>query len=436
MTAFFFIMKNKSNIPFLLLLFALVFISCKRSGSDKELLFWSSNNAQEITFTRQVIENWNIAHPDHPIRHQPVPEGQSSEEIILAAVVGKTTPDIYANMFEGSVEMYAQAGVLIPFDTLDGFWDFIRERCSDEVIKENTSADGHIYQIPWKVNPIMTLYNTNVIDNLQIDGLPTTYSKYLEAAREIKKDTDGDGYVDQWIGYTTVMAIWYQRLFNFYPMYLAASDGGKLIENNRAVFNNEYAVGVFKFLQQLYDSNYFTRQRVSGTQDLFLMEKIFTQFTGPWQIRYFEKFKPDHIEYSFYHIPIPDDHEGPVYTYANPKNLVLFGTCKDPQASWEFIKTMISKEGDLKFMEITGQFPRRKSLSEDPYFEDFMKTHPISRIFAKQVEYIKGVDNHELIVEVLDIISQEYEACVIYHKKTPEEAIADAEKAVNVLLGK
>ena len=199
MTAFFsfiYIIKDITNIPVFLLLFALAIISCKRSGNDKEMLFWSSNNAQEITFTRQLIDSWNREHPGNPIRHQPVPEGQSSEEIILAAVVGKTTPDIYANMWEGSVEMYAQAGVLIPFDTLDGFWDFIRERCSDEVIEEITSEDGHIYQIPWKVNPIMTLYNTTVIDKLQIDGLPSTYSKYFEAAKEIQKDTDGDGYVD------------------------------------------------------------------------------------------------------------------------------------------------------------------------------------------------------------------------------------------------
>jgi multiple sugar transport system substrate-binding protein len=34
----------------------------------------------------------------------------------------------------------------------------------------------------------------------------------------------------------------------------------------------------------------------------------------------------------------------------------------------------------------------------------------------------------------LDIISQEYEASVVYGKKTPEKAIEDAEKAVNVLL--
>ena len=43
--------------------------------------------------------------------------------------------------------------------------------------------------------------------------------------------------------------------------------------------------------------------------------------------------------------------------------------------------------------------------------------------FAKQLPYIKGVDNCEVIVEVLDIISQEYESCVVYGKKTPEKAI-------------
>ncbi len=94
---------------------------------------------------------------------QPIPEGQSSEEVILAAVVGKTTPDIYANMWQGNVEMYAHAEVLIPLDTLKGFLEFIQERCdSADVIKEITSSDGHIYQVPWKVNPIMTIYNKNM----------------------------------------------------------------------------------------------------------------------------------------------------------------------------------------------------------------------------------------------------------------------------------
>ena len=54
--------------------------------------------------------------------------------------------------------------------------------------------------------------------------------------------------------------------------------------------------------------------------------------------------------------------------------------------------------------------------------------------FAKQLPFVKGVDNCEAIVEVLDIISSEYEECVVYGKKTPATAIRDAETAVNLLL--
>ena len=60
---------------------------------------------------------------------------------------------------------------------------------------------------------------------------------------------------------------------------------------------------------------------------------------------------------------------------------------------------------------------------------------PSERVpFVKQLPFVKGDDNSEVIVEVLDIISQEYEACVVYGKKTPEKAIADAASAVDLLL--
>ena len=68
-------------------------------------------------------------------------------------------------------------------------------------------------------------------------------------------------------------------------------------------------------------------------------------------------------------------------------------------------------------------------------FLDFFAQNPKVLTFAKQANYVKGIDNCEVIVEVFDIISQEYEACVIYNKKTPEKAIEDAARAVNVLLG-
>lgn len=426
---------NSKYVPYILVL--MIFInSCsrKKANKDASLSYWSSNNNGEIIFSKKMVNQWNKKHPHNLIKFQPVPEGQSSEEMVLAAIVGKTTPDIYSNMWQGSVEFYAKSHVLIALDTLVGFNEFIHTRCDSTTIKEVTSSDGHIYQIPWKINPIMTLYNKGLFSSLKLDSLPQTYSSYLSAAKKFKKDINGDGYVDQWFGNTSVKVVWYQRLFNFYTLYVAASDGLPLVKNNRAYFNNKYAIEVFRFLQDLYKNNYFSKDQKSAGADPFIAKKVATKFTGPWEIKHLEKFKPKNFEYDFFPVPIPDNHKGPIYTYCDPKNIVIFNTCKNPQLAFQFIKTMIDKKGDLKFIKTTGQLPRRYGIDTIKDYENYFNKNPKLKTFAQQAKYIKGIDNCEVITEVLDIISQEYEACVLYNIKSPEKAIDDAEKAVNILL--
>jgi len=368
------------------------------------------------------------------VHSQPVPEGQSSEEVILAAVVGKTTPDIYSNMWQGDVEAYAQAKKLVALDTLPGFLKFIYQRCDSAVVAEVTSGDGHIYQIPWKINPIMQIYNKKAFNAMDFEHAPSTYSEYLEAGQRFQKDADGDGYVDHWIGYANVQVTWWQRFFDFYSLYLAASNGGSLVKNNQIVFDNEYAVETFAFLQKLYEKNYFSKERLDARQDAFLSGVIATRFTGSWEITRAERFKPEGFEYDFYHLPVPDDHRGPIYTYADPKNIVIFNTCKNPRAAWGFLKFMIDKENDRRFLKITNQLPRRKDIFKDPYFAAYFEENPKMHTFAKQSKYVRGTDLCPVLKEVFDAISQEYEACVVYGVKTPEQAINDAAQAARLLL--
>ena len=251
--------------------FMLVLLSCTSSefSNTEKLLYWSSNNPDEIQFAKYIVNQWNTANPQRGIVFQPVPEGRSSEEVILAAVVGKTTPDIYSNMWQGDVEFFARSGVLIPLDTLKGFLPVLRSRCDSSVIREITSADGHIYQIPWKINPIMLIYNTGMFKQIGWEQPPATYSEFFQAARAIQIDLNNDGYIDRWIGYSEILATWWQRFFDFYPLYLAASSGAKLVDNDKIVFDNSYAVEVFNFLKTVYDKNYFSRELLSARQRLF-----------------------------------------------------------------------------------------------------------------------------------------------------------------------
>jgi len=427
-------MKCLINI-IIIVSFCYVLISCNSNNKNSRdvILYWSSNNPDEIKFAKISTDEWNKNNPNDQVKYQAVPEGRSSEEIILAAVVGNTTPDIYSNMWQGDVEAYAQAGVLIPLDTLKGFLDFLYERCDRSVIEEIKSLDGHIYQIPWKINPIMLIYNVNIINDLELPGPPKTYTDFFNASQKFQKDFDDDGYVDRWFGYSEVEVTWWQRFFDFYPLYLAASGGASLVKDNKAVFNNEHAIEVFSFLRELYKKNYFSKEKLSARQDVFLAEVTATRFVGPWEIAHAEKFKPKGFEYEYTFMPVPDGHTGPVYTYGDPKNIVIFKTCKDPQAAWNYIKTMISDEGDLKLLAITNQLPRRKNLNSNPFFNDYFTNNPKMKVFADQSEYVKGTDASPVLKEIFDLISQQYEACVVYGKKTPEEAITDAADAVNLL---
>ncbi len=422
---------------FLTILIPAVIMLLSSCGSDNnrgdKLLYWCSNNTDEITFAKVRTDEWNKGNPEHQVKYQPVPEGRSSEEIILAAVVGNTTPDIYSNMWQGDVEAYAQAGVLVALDSIPGFLDFMYSRCDSAVIREITSNDGHIYQVPWKINPIMLIYNVNIINNLGLSGPPHTYDEFFDASQKFQKDLNGDGYVDRWFGYSEVLVTWWQRFFDFYPLYLAASGGAPLVQADRAVFDNKYAVEVFRFLQTLYRKKYFAKEQLSARQDPFLDGVIATRFTGPWEIAHAEKYKPEGFHYEYTTMPVPDDHEGPAYTYCDPKNIVIFKSCKYPVEAWNYIKKLIDKEADLQLLEITNQLPRRKELEKDSFFTSYFKKNPRMKIFAAQAKYVRGTDASPVLKEVFDLISQQYEACVIYGQKTPEQAVKDASDAVNLL---
>src|SRR5262245_32384330 len=65
--------------------------SHEQSSSRPELLYWSANNPYEQELAREIVAKWHALHPDKRVHYQPIPEGQSSEEVILAAIVGRTT---------------------------------------------------------------------------------------------------------------------------------------------------------------------------------------------------------------------------------------------------------------------------------------------------------------------------------------------------------
>ena len=416
------------------------FLSCDKDSSRKNdektgvirLTYWCSSNQNEINLAQELVDQWNNKNPHIQVLLQPIPASQSSEEVLLAAIAGKTTPDICSNIWPGAMDDFTGAGGLIRLNEFPDFFEVMTSRIPRELLQSFQSPDSHYYQIPWKTNPIMMMYNVKLFRDAGIANPPKTFSEYLAAARLITLDLDGDGDFDQWMGYRDIRPIWWQRFFDYYTFYIAASGGKTLFDKSNIIFNNLASTQVFHFFQTLYSNGFYPRTTFQGDQ--FIAGKLATQFTGPWNVIHVQRYAESGFEFDISPIPVPDEYEGPVYTYGDHKNIALFSTTKHPEAAWEFAKFLINPQADLRLLEICSQIPLRENLTEDSLYQDYFLQNPKMATYARQAPYTRGVDGVSDLKEIFDGISQEYEACAVFGLKTPEKAVDDAADRARVII--
>ena len=427
------------RLPAIVLLLVLL-VSCNSSRpSDSSqandhitLTYWSATHPLELDFANQVAAEWNTSHPGVQIKVEPVPSGQSSEEVILAAMASHTTPDIYANIFPGAMQDLLDAQGVVQLDAYPDFFDVLHERMTPELLDQYRSSDGHYYQVPWKSNPIMVLYNTRMLREAGVTSLPTTYSEFLSAAASVTRDRDADGRIDQWMLTIDYFPIWYKRLFDYLPLYIAASNGQPLFEGRKVVFDNQASVAIFRFLHECFARGYAPRQSFQG--DVFIDGRVAAKFTGPNSIGLLERYRSADFEYDYGPIPRPDGATGQPVSYADPKSIVIFKTCQHPREAWEFIRFVISRRNDLRFLELTSQLPIRARLLEDEIFADYFKRNPKLVKFAEQLTTARSIESIAELKEIFDAIAQEVEASVVFDLKPPEQAVHDAARRSQQIL--
>lgn len=433
-------MNSSRCLIFSLALAVSLVLSCREKkpsfGPDTSpvitLTYWPAPNPQEVQLADSLVKKWNRIHPRVQVHMQPIPVSQSTEEVLLAAIAGKTTPDICSNIWPGALHEYTRAGGLLRLDQFPDFDSVALPRTPKELLETFRSDDGHYYQMPWKTNPVMMFYNVRMFEEVGVGEVPRTYSEFFAAAKKLTRDLNGDGQVDVWAGERDIRPIWRERLFDFFPFYIAATGGKTLFVSGSPAFDNDASRSVFEFFQQCYSRNYFPHTYFQGG-DPFLLEKKATHFAGPWQIATMQKLAP-HVRYGVAPLPVPDHYQGSVYTYGDYKNIAVFNTTKHPRAAWEFLKFLVGAEHDLLLLEIANQIPVRGDLLTNPLFADFFRRNPMMIKFAEQAVYTRGVDAAPDLKEILDALSQEYEACAVYGIHSPDEATRQAVRRAQLIV--
>ena len=391
-----------------------------REGGVVHLTYWCAQNPQERALATQLAETWNAANPDVQVKVQPLPAGQSSEEVLIASIVAGTTPDLCSNIWPGIISDFVRADGVYPLSSFPDFDSLMASRVPSDLLARFRAPDGEYYQIPWKTNPIMLLYNKQLFREAGIEQPPRTYSQFMTAAAKLTRDRDGDGHLDQWAGYRKTHPIWHERRFDYYALYIGASGGQTLFDEGEVSIDTVASTKVFSFFRDVYANHYFPLTTFQSSP--ILSGKVATEFTGPWQIGWLDENAPPDFEYGFTPLPLPDDYEGPAYTFGDYKNIVIFSNTKHPEEAWRFAKFLVSQEADLQLLETTKQIPVRQGLLTDSLYAGFFARNPKVIPFAEIAPYTRGEDGVGSLQEILDAIAQQFEAAAVYRVYSPEEA--------------
>lgn len=370
---------------------------CTSAAADTELVFW---NFWDQKFIAPVITRFEAEHPGVKIRSEQLNWGNGLDKIVVALANGKA-PDI-CELGSTWTGKFMSEGVLAD----------ITERVSDlrsqYHLWEPATWEGRVYGMPWLVGTRVLFYNRALFKaaGLDPDIPPRTWDELLIAAKAIHQPDKGIyGFgVNAGEGH-----ILYKKFLPF-----VWGNGGSILDGQgNFCFDSPATREALEFYRRLMAFGLKEKQDI--LDDAFKKGCLGLEISGSWNFAKYPKEAPD-LDFGTALIPPPAEGRGRSCSFLGGQILVLFKSCKDPQAATEFLRFLTKAENTLPITkEALVSFPTDKAAYED----DFFRKNPKLSVFVKQMETGVHPPVHPLWIELESIINDAVEK-VLYGSSVDE----------------
>lgn len=357
---------------------------------------------------------------------------------LQAMFAGGTPPDVFYLHIQ---DFYKYASR----DQLYDLNEFINSESYDindfypELIKAYTFGDG-LYGIPKDWTSFVLYYNKDLFEQNGL-GTPTadwTWDQFLEAARKLTVDENKDGIVDRY-GFTIeTWADWYYSWI--------MQNGGEIFDKN-----GSWVFAKGEYLQKNADAIQFvadminvykvapdiTTSRQLGNYESFMAGRVAMCIYGRWAQLKFKDIQ--NFKWAYAPLPKKQQNASTVVTVS----LSISADTKNADASWELLKYLTSKEGQVFTAESGLAVPSRKSLvSSDSYlkapevikYQEHLKMDSADKDpFITQLKYGKLPPNHPKWLEVRQKMDEQLEG-VFLGKEQAKAAILRIDKIASEIL--
>ena len=310
--------------------------------------FWGLGREGEVV--AELLPQFERENPNIRVDVQQIP-WTAAHEKILTAHVGNSLPDVAqagntwipelvaVRAVEPLDARVAQSKSVSRGDYFPGIWD-------------TNVVGGTLYGVPWYVDTRVLFYRTDMIATP-----PRTWSEWIATMERLKRESKDPHF------YPLHMPTneWPQ------PVIFAVQRGAELVsEDGRAHFSEPRFIEAFRFYIDVYKRGLapaISSSQVTNLYQQFGARDLAMFVSGPWEIGNLRLRLPKEMEskWSTAPLPAPDGTPFPGVSLSGGSSLVLFRHSKKQDASWKLIEFLSRPEIQIRFYELSGDLPARRS---------------------------------------------------------------------------
>ena len=347
-----------------------------------------------------TIQAFQELHPNVTVELSAIPNEAYWDRLALDIAGGVEGDIVTLDTGAGLLGYYSQRpeGAFIPLD------EYIKGYVlpdgtnleKDVMMVDSVKIDGNIVALPYIMfNAPMTAYRKSILNEAGVDPNELlTWENYLNAAKKLKQDTNGDGTVDIFGFGHPVFAEVISRWWHMHWLWTA---GGGIFPReqppytaDRLIFNSKENVAALTFLKKMIDeAGPSGLKTVSELHSMYTNGSLATVQIATWTLANFAGMMSENDYMNDVGmIPFPSYDVGggavkePVYvSWGNP--LAVSSISDHPDEAFDFIAFMHSKEAQKLAMN-------RAAPTNRLVYDDFAKLKP------KQAEFVQLAQKYEM----------------------------------------
>lgn len=307
-----------------------------------------------------LFEQFHDLHPDIEVFY--IPDPDNFEEKMLIDMEAGTAPDVLAGCCD-TLPIWDQKGYLLdlrPYvqadlegETVDD-WDRAQ-------YQSFFAQDGVQFALPKYHGALALYYNQDMFDEAGVAYPDNTWDHddYLAAMDRLTVDTNGDGIVDRW---GSMVDISWERI-----QIHVNGWGGHLVDPDdptKSWMAQPEALRAMEWIRaRMWDDEVMASKldvKNLHTRDAFIQQQLAMVEDGSWALR-------DILEGAGFRIGVAPFPAGPErrVTLATTDGFAIYSGTKHPEAAWEFMKFLVSREYGRALAETQLLQPARASLIEE-----------------------------------------------------------------------